>query len=78
MILLRHAKRIAHDFGRGMDLPGLYSGRFLFCKQHDPEARQASAFRPGKDRAQRGLAPADLAQALDAPYLPDGAGNGSE
>ena len=33
-------------------LPGLYSGRFLFCKQHDLEARQASAFRPGKDRAQ--------------------------
>ena len=26
MILLPHAKRIAHDFGRGMDLPGLYSG----------------------------------------------------
>jgi len=33
MILLRHAKRIAHDFGRGMDLPGLYSGRFLFIQQ---------------------------------------------
>ena len=30
MILLPHAKRIAHDFGRGMALPGLYSGRFLF------------------------------------------------
>ena len=35
MILLRHAKRIAHDSGRGMALPGLYSGRFLFCEQHD-------------------------------------------
>ncbi len=32
MILLRHAKRIAHDSGRGMALPGLYSGRFLFSK----------------------------------------------
>lgn len=31
MILLRHAKRIAHDSGRGMAFPGLYSGRFLFC-----------------------------------------------
>ena len=30
MILLPHAKRIAHDSGRGMGLPGLYSGRFLF------------------------------------------------
>ena len=30
MILLRHAKRIAHESGRGMALPGLYSGRFLF------------------------------------------------
>ena len=37
MILLRHAKRIAHDSGRGMALPGLYSGRFLFCRQHDSE-----------------------------------------
>ena len=30
MILLPHAKRIAHDSGRGMALPGLYSGCFLF------------------------------------------------
>ena len=30
MILLRQAKRIAHDSGRGMALPGLYSGCFLF------------------------------------------------
>lgn len=28
MILLRHAKRIAHDSGRGMALPGQYDGRF--------------------------------------------------
>ena len=28
MILLPHAKRIAHDSGRGMALPGLYSGPF--------------------------------------------------
>lgn len=34
MILLRHAKRIAHDSGRGMALPGLYSGRFLFGTSH--------------------------------------------
>ena len=34
MILLPHAKRIAHDSGRGMGLPGLYSGRFLFCSAH--------------------------------------------
>ena len=39
MILLPHAKRIAHDSGRGMGLPGLYSGRFLFCKQHEYLAR---------------------------------------
>jgi len=31
MILLRNAKRIAHDSGRGMASLGLYSGRFLFC-----------------------------------------------
>ncbi len=30
MILLRHAKRIAHYSGRGMASPGLYSGFFLF------------------------------------------------
>ena len=28
MILLPHAKRIAHDSGRGMALPGLRAGRF--------------------------------------------------
>ena len=28
MILLPHAKRIAHYPGRGMALPGLYSGSF--------------------------------------------------
>ena len=30
MMLLRHAKRIAHYSGRGMASPGLYSGFFLF------------------------------------------------
>lgn len=30
MILLRHAKRVAHDSWRGMASPGLYSGFFLF------------------------------------------------
>ena len=34
MILLPHAKRIAHDFGRGMGLPGLYSGRFFDVSTH--------------------------------------------
>jgi len=32
VLLLRHAKRIAHDFGRGMDLPGLYSGSFYSAR----------------------------------------------
>ena len=32
MILLRHAKRIAHDSGRGMGLPGLYSGSFYSAR----------------------------------------------
>lgn len=35
MILLRHAKRIAHDFGRrGMASPGLYSGFFYSVRSH--------------------------------------------
>ena len=34
MILLPHAKRIAHDSGRGMGLPGLYSGRFFDVSIH--------------------------------------------
>ena len=33
MILLPHAKRIAHDSGRGMGLPGLYSGPFYSVRQ---------------------------------------------
>lgn len=37
MILLRHATSVANR--RGMGLPGLYSGRFLFCKQHEHLAR---------------------------------------
>ena len=32
MILLRHAKRIAYDSGRGMALPGLYSGPFYSAR----------------------------------------------
>ena len=43
MILLLHAKRIAHDSGRGMALPGLYSGRFLFGAvrvRHDPPKKR--------------------------------------
>ena len=32
MILLPHAKRIAHDSGRGMGLPGLYSGSFYSAR----------------------------------------------
>ena len=32
MILLPHAKRIANDFGRGMGLPGLYSGSFYSAR----------------------------------------------
>ena len=35
MILLPHATSVANR--RGMALPGLYSGRFLFCKQHDSD-----------------------------------------
>ena len=34
MILLPHAQRIAHDSGRGMGLPGLYSGRFFDVSTH--------------------------------------------
>ena len=46
MILLPHAKRIAHDSGRGMALPGLYSGRFLFgAVRHDPPKKRKPAVR---------------------------------
>ena len=37
MLLLRHAKRIAHDFGRGMASPGLYSGFSIRCFMNDRE-----------------------------------------
>lgn len=42
-----HSVGIARRFAR------LVQRVFLFCKQHDLEARQASAFRPGKDSAGR-------------------------
>ena len=59
MILLPHAKRIAHDSGRGMGLPGLYSGRFLFCKQHEYLARHIhSQVRRQRFRLARWHAPA--------------------
>ena len=44
MILLRHAKRIAHDSGRGMALPGLYSGFFYSVRSHQ-KAKPASTNR---------------------------------
>ena len=54
MILLPHAKRIAHDSGRGMALPGLYSGRFLFGAvrvRHETMTRQKSENPLRKQRA---------------------------
>ena len=51
MILLPHAKRIAHDSGRGMGLPGLYSGLFLMCPSTRPIARPTSPDGAGGDMA---------------------------
>lgn len=45
MILLRHAKRIAHDSGRGMALPGQYAD----CMWDDIRFNHVLPYREARD-----------------------------